>query len=367
MGLIRKSPEEKRDRYRKRVKKGLDAVFEDSNTEERDFDVDRERLVVFSDHHRGARDGADDFWRCERSYHAALGHYLAAGHRLFLLGDVEELWENRPKEALDAYRATLDLEREFHQDSRLERFWGNHDDSWRHQGEVDKHLEQVLGKSVVREALRLNVVSNGKRIGRLFFAHGHQGTMDSDRFAFASRLFVRYGWRPLQRRFNIASTSPSRDFQLRAIHDSSMFEWAARRPERLILIAGHTHRPVFGGTKPRPPEHRALAAIERELREAQAAPAPDRVAIAQLRAEYELVRTSPFGDPPKEIWPPCYYNTGCCSFGDGDVTGLEIADGTIRLVRWLDDGGRARAKVLAEDDVQDVLDAVGGRLSADTA
>ena len=367
MSLIRKSPEEKRREYRERVREGLDAAFEGARTEERDFDVDRERLVVLSDHHRGARDGADDFWRCERSYHAALGHYLAAGHRLFLLGDVEELWENRPKEALEAYRATLELEREFHEAGRLERFWGNHDDAWRHEGEVEKHLEPILGKIAIREALTLNVVSGGERIGRLFFAHGHQGTLDSDRFSFVSRLFVRYGWRPLQRRFHIASTSPSRDFQLRAMHDSAMFEWAARRPERLILIAGHTHRPVFGGTQPRPPRDRELAEIERELRAAEAAPEPDRLAIAQLRAEYELVRTKPFGEPPKEIWPPCYYNSGCCSFGDGDVTGLEIADGKIRLVRWLDDDSGPRAKTLEEDDVRAVLDVVGGRLSVRAA
>lgn len=358
--MIRKSPEEKRRRYQERVQQGLDAAFD--GAEERDIDLARERLVVFSDHHRGARDGADDFWRCERSYHAALGHYLGAGYRLFLLGDVEELWENRPGEALEAYRATLELEREFHDQGRLVRFWGNHDDSWRHEGEVEKHLAPFLGELVVREALRLTVRNRGLTVGRLFFAHGHQGTLDSDRFSFASRLFVRYGWRPLQRRFHIASTTPARDFQLRALHDSAMFEWAARRPERLVLIAGHTHRPVFGGTSPPPAMDRELELIERELRAAEAKPEPDRVAIAELRAEYELVRTKPFGDPPKEIWPPCYYNSGCCSFGDGDVTGVEIADGRIRLVRWLDDEYRPRPKLLADEKLLDILDAVGGRL-----
>src|SRR5215211_2783982 len=38
--------------------------------------------------------------------------------------------------------------------------------------------------------------------------------------------------------------------------------------------------------------------------------------------------------PPIPIDPPCFFNTGCCSFGDGDITGLELADGEIRLVRW---------------------------------
>jgi hypothetical protein len=37
---------------------------------------------------------------------------------------------------------------------------------------------------------------------------------------------------------------------------------------------------------------------------------------------------------PIALPTPCYFNTGCCSFGDGDITGLEISDGEIRLVRW---------------------------------
>jgi hypothetical protein len=31
---------------------------------------------------------------------------------------------------------------------------------------------------------------------------------------------------------------------------------------------------------------------------------------------------------------PCYFNTGCCRFKDGDITGIELVDGEIRLVRW---------------------------------
>ena len=31
---------------------------------------------------------------------------------------------------------------------------------------------------------------------------------------------------------------------------------------------------------------------------------------------------------------PAYFNTGCCAFPDGDITGLELVDGRIRLVRW---------------------------------
>jgi hypothetical protein len=37
---------------------------------------------------------------------------------------------------------------------------------------------------------------------------------------------------------------------------------------------------------------------------------------------------------PIELPTPCYFNTGCCSFGDGDITGIELSDGRIKLIRW---------------------------------
>ena len=84
-------------KYREAVRVGLNRAYDNPRITETTFDVDRDRLVIFSDHHRGSRDGADDFWRCERSYHAALGYYFEAGHRLFLLGDVRELWRTSTK------------------------------------------------------------------------------------------------------------------------------------------------------------------------------------------------------------------------------------------------------------------------------
>ena len=97
--------------------------------------------------------------------------------------------------------------------------------------------------------MRIRIVDGDKPLGLLFLVHGHQGAVDSDRFSGVSRLVVRYGWRPFQRRFKIPSTTPSRDFALRARHDDAMFQWARKRPEKLVLIAGHTHRPVFSDPK----------------------------------------------------------------------------------------------------------------------
>jgi hypothetical protein len=345
--------------YHRSVAEALDRAFEDPATEEIPLDLETARLIVFSDQHRGVRDGADDFARCEPAYAAALGHYLEAGHRLVVLGDAEELWENRPDGVLAAYEEVLRLEGEFHRAGRYERFWGNHDDEWRWAGQARRRLGHLLPGLRVREALRLRVVSGGERLGVLFLVHGHQGTMDSDRFAWASRLFVRYVWRNLQRWANVSLSTPSRDHALRALHDTVMFTWARDHPARPVLIAGHTHRPVFGASRPHVPDTRDAAAIDRALQAARAA-APLNPDAAALRAELEwdaAVRRR-HEPPPVPVVPPCYFNTGCCCFGDGDVTGIEIADGEIRLVRWPDDDGRPRPKILARASLRDVLRAV---------
>jgi len=355
--------EPQHDSYQRDIAAGLNDAFDDPRTEEVGVDLDAARVIVFSDHHKGARDGADDFWRCERAYHAALGYYLEAGHDLFVLGDVEELWECRPQEVIDAYPETLALEAEFHRQGRYRRLWGNHDDQWAREGEVEKHLNPIYPGLAVGEALKIRVSSGGQPLGLIFLAHGHQGTKDSERYAWISRLVVRYIWRPLQRRLNFPSTTPSNDFELRQRHDAAMFAWARGHPAKPVLIAGHTHRPVFGTSKPPPATKRERADVVRELEAARAAPEPNLEQVTALRAELEFVDAAARrgGPPPLAIDPPCYFNTGCCSFGDGDVTGLEIVDGRIRLVRWPNDDDEPAPKVLVSDELRAVLESVTAR------
>src|SRR5882672_5984825 len=134
----------------------LDPLFESAPAQ--DYDPARDRIVVFSDHHRGIGDGADDFRHCERAYTAALGFYLESGYRLLLLGDTEELWETtHPAKIFRRYEDVLALEREFAQRGGLVRFWGNHDDRWAHPDAVRKELRPVIGAAPMYEALRLHV------------------------------------------------------------------------------------------------------------------------------------------------------------------------------------------------------------------
>ena len=346
--------------YASEIAAGLARAYESEETEVISIEVGDARLAIVSDLHKGARDGADDFLRCERAYHAALAGYLERGFTLCVVGDGDELWENRPEEVLGAYKETLALEAEFHAAGRYHRFWGNHDDIWRYPDQVARHLHGTFPELKVREALRIRLTRGGEPAGELFLVHGHQGTLESERFSWFSRLVVRYIWRPLQRRLGMASNTPARDYALRQRHDSAMFSWARAEPNHPILIAGHTHRPVFGSSKPQPSGQRPDSLVAEELERARAEEEPDLERIAALRSELELIRAEQRrgGPAPLPIEPPCYFNTGCCSFGDGDVTGIEIADGEIRLVRWLDDEEQPRPKLLVRDDLADVLGAV---------
>ena len=326
-GIRRRIKERKRASTQRDIHAALTRAYD--RAEVRDFEAGADRLVIFSDHHKGARDGADDFQRCERGYNAALTYYDRLGYHLFELGDVEELWENEFKDVAENYRDTLKLAAAFQDGGRYTRFWGNHDLAWNDKDFFqDRMRDYGYGDVVPVEGLRLAVKDGaGEPVVELFLVHGHQGTADSDRNAWLSRWFVRHGWRPLQRLLNRPWNTPSVDWGLRGEHAEHMKTWA--QADRRVLIAGHTHLPVFFASEDEPEAtpadvpSPAAAASDRDeaLRLAR---------VAWAKAEQDRLRRQ----PPHELETPCYFNTGCCSFGDGDITGLEIRDGEILLIRW---------------------------------
>ncbi|MGE5250987.1 MAG: metallophosphoesterase [Bacteroidota bacterium] len=325
------------------------------------IDLQGARIVIFSDHHRGNRDGADDFRRCERAYNAALAYYYPLGYTLVVMGDVEELWEEWPKTVTTAYAHTLELEGKFHQQGRYIRIWGNHDDAWQHPDLVEQWLIPALGGAPlkVQEALILHVREGEEELGRLFLVHGHQGTFDSDRIAPISRLFVRYVWRPIQRIIKRSFNTPAKDFELRHVRDTAMYLWSECQ-EKVVMVAGHTHRPVFKSQSQEAIIRRSLEAAEAELTKE-----PDNVQLqqqtAQLAAELEWTLAQnwvrPEDMPPVEFRKPSYFNAGCCAFLDGDVTALELNGGEIQLVRWPDDEAVPKPKVLVSTKLKDVFKA----------
>ncbi len=339
--------------YEKRIHRGMQNLYERIENERHEIDLDSTRWIIFSDHHRGQRDGADDFQRCEPAYHAALGYYFETGHRLILLGDVEELWESRPAPVVKSYAGALELEAAFFDEGRYERYVGNHDDEWESSRAVKRFLGGRCPGLEIVEGRCFRVMSRGEELGTLLLTHGHQGLYWADKFRVLSRVLNRNFWRPIQRLTRIPSTTPARNFLLRNKHDRAMCSWAARY-DRLALIAGHTHRPVFMGSSH---QQRVERELERTLSEARREAAPaDSLRVAQLRAELEWARVhgEDWTNAARELEAPkpCYFNSGACSFADGSITGLEIIDGEIRLVHWPNEAGEPRPRILATADLK---------------
>ncbi|UJA19291.1 hypothetical protein HJD18_03115 [Thermoleophilia bacterium SCSIO 60948] len=306
-------------------------------------DPDRDRVIILSDQHKGTRDGADDFQRAERAYNSALTYYRRLGHHLVLLGDVEELWENRAEDVVAAYPETLGLEAAFNEDGHYHRVFGNHDHDWsdasRFRAAMSGHgLDDVAPAEAIRLVLP---PSPSGRPRQILLAHGHQGTSDGDRFAWLSRLAVRFGWRTLQRWINKPWSTPAVDWSLRGAHAAAMASWATS-PEGCVLITGHTHLPVFGSQAKAP---QGAEPVGSDPRDATLDPAR-LAALEAARASWsEADGRRLERQRPRRLAVPSYFNTGCCSFGDGDCTGIEIGDGRIRLVRW-SSGPDTREQVL---------------------
>jgi hypothetical protein len=45
------------EKYQEAVQAGLSRAYDDPDLTEKTIDVDSDRLIIFSDHHRGSRDG----------------------------------------------------------------------------------------------------------------------------------------------------------------------------------------------------------------------------------------------------------------------------------------------------------------------
>ena len=300
----------------KAVRRGLDKAISGFFTWRTALDIrGHVPWIIFSDQHKGAGDGADEFRFCRDTYLAALRHYNETGFILVLLGDVEELWENRISEVIRAYRDVLEAEAAFGPQRYL-RIWGNHDDRWMEELLVALELRPYApgpGLRRVFEGVRITVRDGAEKIGTLFMTHGHQGTLGSDRFKFFSRWALQF-YRFMQNRFGVGWFGgidlPSQDAALRGEHDLIMYNWASQQ-EKMMLVVGHTHRPVWAG------------------------------------------RTNEAQHRPGSL--PAYFNTGCCKFSDGDITGIEIQDGMLRLIKWQTSGGVSSRVVLQEGALRELF------------
>ena len=342
------------DKYtREGTENSLRKVLHEAQENTIPFDIQRDKWILLSDLHKGGKNGADDFLRCEKNYVTALKHYFEQGYSLCVMGDAEELWEEFPETVIRENSASFSAEKRFHDEGRYLRLWGNHDEIWGDPHLVQKILQPLYGARHLHipEAILLNVKDGTDPLGRILLIHGHQGTQNEGTNTRFAKWLLHNIWRPIQIRTGFSCNTPATDWKLRRDRDKAIYHWTMNQPG-LVLIAGHTHAPVFESYS-----HRAR--LVAEISEARASldslPSGTRMAhqhrIEKLSTDLQNLESKLSTEERQQAQSlenplPCYFNTGCCSFADGDITGIEINGDEICLVRWPEDNGNPGHKVL---------------------
>ena len=275
-----------------------------------------DKFIIFSDQHKGNRDYADDFSGNEFNYLKALEYYHGQNFSFINLGDSEEIWKYKVEAVLPKNEKAFAAEAAF-QPNKYFKTFGNHDIIWKNKWDVERLLKNyftlplpvyegiVLKTTVVDEALTI------------FCTHGHQGDKMSDNNAFSTWI-VAHVWAPIQRYLKINVNTPSKDYSLRNKHNQLMHQWSSNR-KNVLLITGHTHSPVFASGK------------------------------------YSTHPSNKIEKDAHEKLKPSYYNTGCCCFSDGDITGIEIEGGYIRLIKWHQENNTSVRDILEEITLKKLL------------
>jgi predicted phosphodiesterase len=282
------------------------------------------RLIIFSDQHKGVKNGSDDFMLSEPNYMAALNYYLEQNFHLISLGDEEELWENTIWPVKANNKESIALQNKFHQKNCYTKVFGNHDIFWNNDPFAGLHLMGMYDKAPkIYEAVLLKIKMEGEDLP-IFLTHGHQGDGQSDGNPF-SAWFVGRIWAPLQSYLNLNPNVPAANNELKTAHNLFMYEWS-KQDNNPVLVTGHTHQPVFA----------SLTHLERLYKKLDKAKTANDTAATEALKKEIIFRQNEFDFVVGSYGTvkPYYFNSGCCCYVDGDITGIEIADGMIRLIKW---------------------------------
>jgi predicted phosphodiesterase len=283
-----------------------------------------DKFIIFSDQHKGAKNGSDDFIQAEPNYLAALDYYYQNNFFFISLGDSEELWENTFWPVKKNNEITTASEIKFLKEKRFIKIFGNHDVFWNNDPFAPLQLFSMYHERMkVYEAVILKTRFNNKDLN-LFLTHGHQGDGQSDSNPF-SAWFVGRIWAPLQSFLHLNPNTPSANTELKTAHNRFMYEWS-KEENNPLLITGHTHQPVFASLT-------QLENLYRKMIDARQKKDEDSIIKLNKELQYRQVDYDFVNTNYKEM-KPYYFNTGCCCFSDGDITGIELADGMIRLIKW---------------------------------
>lgn len=192
-----------------------------------------DRIVLFSDCHRGTGASNDNFLKNQHLYFAALQYYYQNHFTYIELGDGDELWENRClSNIMDIHSNVFWLLSLYQKQERLYLLYGNHD--------MEKKTMQEYNSFSYHAGLILEDCITGTRI---HLTHGHQADFLNCVLWKLSRFLVRYLWKPLEQIGVLDPTSAARNYHVRERTECRLKEWSDAKQQ--ILITGHTHRPVI--------------------------------------------------------------------------------------------------------------------------
>lgn len=248
---------------------------------------DHSRFIIMSDCHRGDGGWADNFSNNQNLFCAALQYYYERGFTYIELGDGDELWENRKIDRIiSTHSDAFWIMSQFYRAGRFYMIYGNHDIVKRDPKYSKTKCKSFFCDSTnsviplfpginITEGLILDYQNTPYQI---FLTHGHQADILNDTFWRLSRFLVRYLWKPLELIGIRDPTSAAKNSERKNKVEKRLADWSQKNNQ--MIITGHTHRPVF--------------------------PKPGEV---------------------------LYFNDGSCVH-PRHITGIEIINGTISLIKW---------------------------------
>ena len=320
------------------------------------------KYAIISDTHMGDGGDADDFWRNEQALLNALSYYHERDFALILLGDIEELWQFDLNRIVGRYgKSVYATYRKFAKD-RVYRIFGNHDSEWG--GLQDPTRTGARRQALADEGIKLG--DDGGKV-QILLVHGHQGSVESDKYARFSRFFVRIfrGIEPLARLTGLYGTGAAPKSPIAKDFERTLYSWAKKT--KVILICGHSHRAMFASKSYGETLLDKIAALE-AANSSQGIPAPTRQnnhrKIHQLQLQFEDEKDKGRLIDPVETERepvPCYFNSGCGLYSDG-LTCIEIENDTILLIKWsnfaTDPVGTSLRTIFDQKKLSDLMDQI---------
>lgn len=262
--------------------KRLDKLFETSKRIEID---NNSKLVIMSDCHRGSGDNYDNFNKNQNIFNSALKYYYNNDFTYIELGDGDDMWEvTNYKEIVDEHLESFKEMKKFNDKGKLIMLYGNHDIAKQKSKVINDIFATYYDKKTQKEKELLKDLKTYESLvavyqdKEIFMLHGHQIDFLNSTLWRLSRFLVRHVWRKLEFIGIKDPTNAAKNYKISKAIEKKLQKWSIKNNK--IIIAGHTHRPIFPHNK-----------------------------------------------------ESLYFNDGSCVHPNG-ITCIEIENGNITLVKW---------------------------------